>query len=117
MLGWASQLQGGAMDVPADQSAPAVVQRIPPGPARRARRIAVARRGLAIGDVVELEHPVLLRLVVGVRRGLPRLDHLKPDALLAEKVPKASWLMSSTTPSATKNSASFDRLHVENGRS
>ena len=28
-----------------------------------------------------------------------------------------SWLMSSTTPSATKNSASFDNDHVENGRS
>ena len=28
-----------------------------------------------------------------------------------------SWLMSSTTPSATRNSASFDKLQVENGRS
>jgi hypothetical protein len=28
-----------------------------------------------------------------------------------------SWLMSSTTPSVTRNSASFDRLQVENGRS
>src|SRR5215467_2276064 len=30
---------------------------------------------------------------------------------------RPSWLMSSTTPSATRNSASLARLHVENGRS
>lgn len=30
---------------------------------------------------------------------------------------RGSWLMSSTTPSATRNSASLDRLLVENGRS
>ncbi len=29
---------------------------------------------------------------------------------------RPSWLMSSTTPSATRNSASFDRLQAENGR-
>jgi hypothetical protein len=30
---------------------------------------------------------------------------------------RPSWLMSSTTPSATRNSASFDKLQAENGRS
>jgi len=30
---------------------------------------------------------------------------------------RPSWLMSSTTPSATRKSASLDRLQVENGRS
>jgi hypothetical protein len=42
------------------------------------------RFGLAIGDFVELEHPVLLGLEVGIGRLLPGLDHLKRDALLAE---------------------------------
>ncbi len=41
--------------------------------------------GLPIGDVVELEHPVLLGLEVGVVRLLPGLDHLKRDTLLAEE--------------------------------
>ena len=31
--------------------------------------------------------------------------------------PQPSWLMSSTTPSATRKSASLARLQVENGRS
>ena len=40
---------------------------------------------LPIGDVVELEHPVLLGLEVGVAALLAGLDHLKGDALLAEE--------------------------------
>jgi hypothetical protein len=80
-------------------------------------RIPSLGLGPAVGQVVELEDPVLLGLEVRVVALLERLDHLKRDAYLAEQDPRASWLMSSTTPSATKNSASFDNDHVENGRS
>ena len=39
---------------------------------------------LSIGDVVEVQHPVLLGLEVGISGLLVGLDHLKRDALLAE---------------------------------
>jgi hypothetical protein len=45
----------------------------------------VARGGLPIGDLVELEDSVLLRLEVRVVAHLERLDHLKRDAFLAEQ--------------------------------
>ena len=53
--------------------------------------VGVARLGLGlcIGDVVELEDPVLLHLEVGVVRLLPGLDGLKGDTLLAEKRPES----------------------------
>jgi hypothetical protein len=38
-------------------------------------------------------------------------------AALLSRVRRPSWLMSSTTPSATRKSASLVRLQVENGRS
>lgn len=41
---------------------------------------------------------------------------LKRDALLAEQGPRPSWLVSSTTPSATRKSASSARIQVGNGR-
>ena len=47
-------------------------------------RIALCRFRLAVGDVVELEHPVLLGLEVRIVGLLVGLDHLKRDALLAE---------------------------------
>src|SRR5215213_8043163 len=47
-------------------------------------RVALARFGLAVGDGIQLEDPVLLRLEVGVVAHLPGLDALKRDALLAE---------------------------------
>jgi hypothetical protein len=40
---------------------------------------------LAIGEFVEVQHPVLLGLEVGIRGPLPGLDHLKGDTLLAEE--------------------------------
>ena len=43
----------------------------------------------AVGDVVELEDPVLLRFEVGVVARLERLDHLKGHALLSEQAPDA----------------------------
>jgi hypothetical protein len=45
--------------------------------------------GFAVGDVVELEDPVLLHLEVGVVGLLPGLDGLKGDTLLAEKRPES----------------------------
>jgi hypothetical protein len=47
--------------------------------------LALLRFCLAIGNLIELEHPVLLGLEVGVAALLPGLDHLKGDTLLAEK--------------------------------
>src|SRR5207249_5614303 len=41
---------------------------------------------------------------------------LKGDALLAEQHPQALMADAAATPSATRNSASLDRLQVENGR-
>ncbi len=71
--------------------------------------------GIPIGDVVELEDPVLLDFEIGVVGLLPGLDGLKGDTLLAEKRPEPSWLMSSTTPFRTRWSASLVSDQVENG--
>ena len=48
-------------------------------------RIALTRDFFAVGDVVELEHPVLLGLEVWIVAQLPGLDHLKGDTLLTEE--------------------------------
>jgi hypothetical protein len=53
------------------------------------RRVPGARSCLAFRDVVELQHPVLLGLVLRVVRLLERLDHLKRDLLLTELGPQA----------------------------
>jgi hypothetical protein len=52
-------------------------------------RVARAGRGLAVGDVVELEHPVLLGFEVGIVTHFEGLDGLKRDAFLAEQDPQA----------------------------
>jgi hypothetical protein len=48
-------------------------------------RILRLRLGLAIGDRVQLQHPVLLGLVIRIGAGLPGLHSLKADALLLEQ--------------------------------
>ena len=53
------------------------------------RRIIVTRFDLAVGDVVQLEDPVLLDFEVGVVGLLPRLHRLKRHALLTEQDPQA----------------------------
>ena len=64
-----------------------------------------------------LEHPVLLGFVAGVVAHLERLESLKRHALLTEQ--SANALMADVVdhPSATTNSASLDKFHVENRRS
>ena len=52
-------------------------------------RIARPGLGLAVGDVVQLEDPVLLDFEVGVVGLRPRLHRLKRHALLAEQNPQA----------------------------
>jgi hypothetical protein len=52
------------------------------------RRVIVTRLGLAVGDGVELEDPVL-GFEVRVVRLLERFDHLTRHALLTEQDPKA----------------------------
>jgi hypothetical protein len=61
--------------------------------------------------------PGLLRRIVRVFGALPGFQALKGDALLAEQGAQALVADAAATPSATRNSASFDRLQVENGRS
>lgn len=51
--------------------------------------IARGRLGLAVGEVVELENPVLLRLEAGVVRLLPGLQRLKGGTLLVEERPQS----------------------------
>ena len=53
------------------------------------RRITTLGLGLSLGDVVELQHPVLLRLVVGVIRLFEGLYGLKGHLLLSEQDPQA----------------------------
>jgi hypothetical protein len=51
--------------------------------------VDLAQFGLAVSDGVQLQDPVLLRLEVRVVRLLPRLDHLKRDALVGQQHPEA----------------------------
>jgi hypothetical protein len=51
--------------------------------------ITLVGLGFPVGDVVELENPVLLHLEVGVVGLLPGLYGLKGDTLLAEKRPES----------------------------
>ena len=55
-----------------------------------------------------------LRRLQGPRRHRPRLLETRRSSRSMRRRP--SWLMSSTTPSATKNSANLERLQVEKGR-
>ncbi len=80
-------------------------------------RIALLRFCLAIGNLIELEHPVLLGLEVGVVGLLVGLDHLKRDTLLAEEHAQTLVTDVVNAPSATRNSASFGQAQVEKGRS
>jgi hypothetical protein len=59
--------------------------------------------------------PGLLRRIVQVFGALPGFQALKGDALLAEQGAQALVADVLDHPSATRNSASFDRLQVENG--
>jgi transposase len=52
-------------------------------------RVAGVRRHVAVGDRVQVLDPGLLRRVAGVLGGLPGLQALKGDALLAEQDPQA----------------------------
>ncbi len=79
--------------------------------------IAWARLPTPVGDLVELEDAVLLGLEVGVVAQLPGLEALKGHALLAEQGPQTLVADVVDHPSATRNSASLDRLQVENGKS
>jgi hypothetical protein len=53
------------------------------------RRVAPPGSGLALGDVVQLQDPVLLGLVVGAGRLLPGLYGLKGHLFLFEDLPEA----------------------------
>lgn len=68
-----------------------------------------------VGDRVQALHPGLLDGIVRVSRGFPGFQALKGDALLAEQRAQALVADVVDHPCATRNSASFDRLHAENG--
>jgi hypothetical protein len=75
--------------------------------------------GVVIGAVhqpIQVQNAVLLGLEVGIGALLPGLQALKRHALLVEQDPP-SWLLSSTTPSAIRKSASLLRLQVATGSS
>ncbi len=79
-------------------------------------RIVLDGLGGAVRNRVQLEDVGLLGFEQLIVRQLHDVDHLKLDALLADQNPTALVAESSTTPTATRNSASFDRLRVENGK-
>ncbi len=72
---------------------------------------------LAVGDVVELEDAFFLVSKWGVVAHLSGLEAFKGHALLSEQRPQALVPDVFDHPSATKNSASLDRLQVQKGRS
>ena len=77
--------------------------------------VAALGLGLSVRDVVELEDPVLLHLEVGVVGGLPGLDGLKGDTLLAEKRPESLMADVVDHPLRTRWSANLVSDQVEKG--
>ena len=51
--------------------------------------MSILRRRPSVRESISAQESGERPILVGVSRGLPRLDHLKPDALLAEKVSQA----------------------------
>jgi hypothetical protein len=81
------------------------------------RGIGRAGLGQPVGDGVELEHPAGLGLIVRVGAGLDGLHRLNADVLVMQDQAQALVGDVVDHPSATRKSASFDRLQAENGRS
>jgi hypothetical protein len=77
--------------------------------------IARGRLGLSVGEVAELENPVLLRLEVGVIRLLPGLQRLKGDTLLVEERSESLVADVLDHPFRTRWSASLVSDQVEKG--
>ena len=80
-------------------------------------RVTFLRFCLAIGDLVELEHPVLLGLEVGVLRLLVGLDHLKGDTSFAEEHPETLVADVVDHPLGDEELGQLGQLQVEKGRS